>query len=180
MYNKKSVLDKKDFYKRYNKGEFGNRLRNWNSVEDLLNDEYPPTTLTARSSIPGAASLYNIGIYEIQSFPGKFRDFTFNESAPDHLLIFQGEIYRNTEHMHLHYSLSKTKMRIALRDFPEKPKTGIDLTTYLRYHMPYCDYEWLEYLLDTYDDHTIEFGVYSRSIGLYPGSRTIFWEVRKY
>lgn len=175
----KDILDKKDFIRRYHNGEFGNRFRSWDNILDIIKESNDlPEYFSMRSKTVGGTKKYNIKSQDImQESYGDL--YYYNESAPDHLLIFQGEIYRNTEHLHMHWSKSKKKMSHALKESPEKPLFGVALLVHLKYYMNNQDYEWLMYLLDTYEDHTIEFGVYSKNVGIL-GERTIIWEVRKY
>jgi hypothetical protein len=41
-------------------------------------------------------------------------------------------------------------------------------------------FEWVQYLLDSYPDHVVEFSTYDVEWGTVPGHNTVFWEIRKY
>jgi hypothetical protein len=103
---------------------------------------------------------------------------TFNESAPDHRLILQGEVQQSINHLDLTYSREKTNMRKAM----ENPLTikGISALLLLKQHADPKSLGTMLSLLRQFQDHVIEFGIYSVNLGCIPHRNTIIWEVRKY
>jgi hypothetical protein len=108
--------------------------------------------------------------------------FTFNESAPDDELIFQGELGHSASGGYcLFGSTLPLPMRIAL-DKNGKQWYGLEAIGRVKYYCNDNSYEMIKGLIDLYlhEDVVIEFGCYSKNLGVMLGHNTIIWEVRKY
>ena len=57
---------------------------------------------------------------------------------------------------------------------------GLSATQILQAKMNDLSWQWLNYLLEEYPDHVVEFSCFSKCWGTVPGYNTVFWEVRRY
>ena len=182
------VLNKRDMTERWNRGEFGNKIRVWPSIKEFLDDEdLPQDTFTLRSYEPGSPHC----AYDLT--PRQLRDrcfvlacdgvdmsqFYVNESASlDDKLLLQGEVCRSHRGLELRCSTVKKKMRLAFAKRVEDIH-GLRANIILKCAMDPVAYDWVMELLDRYPDHVVEFSTWSVPFGDL-GWNTIVWEVRKY
>ncbi|MBW3020365.1 hypothetical protein KY334_03635 [Candidatus Woesearchaeota archaeon] len=172
-------------YELWNKGLLGNKLRTWDSYEDIIKSNYEGT-VTVRNKNPNSKFCkYDVSIKDIPNLIKEWskegcdvKEVTYNESAPDEFLLIQGEIMKSNEFYYFRYSTEKTNMRDALKN--AKDIEGLEVEMLLKKYMDSASYDDLMILLDTYPDHVVEFSVYSIDLGEVPNRNTIFWEVRKY
>jgi hypothetical protein len=61
-----------------------------------------------------------------------------------------------------------------------KTTVGIQAKMLLDWALNSASREWLDYLLDTYKDHVIEFSAFDCCWGTVPRQNAVWWEVRKY
>ncbi len=173
---------KAEFYPRWLRGEFGNRLRAWDCYADLQGDSYrgPVTVRYKEASSPRCK--YEVAFSDIEKviaeLGGDPELYTFNESAPDSKLLIQGEVYHGPTYS-LYYSELKTNMREALKQGGKQ----VYFTTakcIMQHYMRPKSYMMIQDLFDLYPNCVIEFGCYSRCLGEFPGHNVIIWEVRNY
>lgn len=171
-------------------GSFGNRLRFWKTYEDIIQDGYTGK-VSIRTLIGGngkckyACSLDQIEpIIKSWDLPKEF--VYFNEDAPDHRIVLQGE-YLNTlvtyngqlrDGVFL-YSTLKTKMRTALHTL-SNTVYGYYAKDLIRQHMTASSWSDFEVLLDQYPDHVLEVSIYDICLGDIKGRNSLVWEVRRY
>lgn len=186
-----SVKSKSEFVTRYEKGEFGNRPPTWNSVKEWYLDRakgikhcFDGRLYHLRNRIAGGPTHYNLECWRLYDwFNGtewvKEANWYVSEMAPTLLTTIQGEVQRNELGLYLKYSDLALTMREAL---VKRELTAVNLQAklILQNHLDNNSYEWLQYLLDTYDNHVIEFSTYSKCWGIIPRFNTVFWEVRMY
>lgn len=173
------VTNKTIFYKYYNRGLFGNRLRSWNSYKKLMEDPYNGN-VTIRSLKTAYASQYEVPKQNVLSkIIGPVEHYKFNESAPEHDMIVQGELMTLPGGLYFYYSFEKLPMKVALSVCP-KHDTGLIVNEILRYTCTPSSYEDILELLDTYKNHVIELSVFNKNVGILPHRNTIIWEVRLY
>jgi len=184
------VQTKEQMYALLRAGCFGNCLRVWDSLEQVLASGY--------SGLVGLRCLAPGGPFEkripLSLVPEHFerlavrgwrpQSFVLTEWAPDQQLTLQGEVCRSLTHYELRWSSEKTDMRTALRR--ARIAFGLDALHLLRSHMDAASYDDLQELLDLYrtpdhtPDHVVEFSCFSTCVGLIPGRNTVIWEVRAY
>ena len=180
------ILSKEIAYKIYNQGILFNRLRVWDSVDELLKSHYKGTvSIRYKGGSRGSGFYaYNVPVSRVrrivkewQANGAKLNKIVFNESAPDEHLVIQGEVTRDPD-LELFYSREKKKMNIALKNgFSVK---GLKAKLLLKYFMDETSYDELMALLDIFPKHVIEFSTYSINLGILPHRNTIIWEIRKY
>lgn len=186
------MLNKRDFVERYKRGEFGNASPTWNSLEDLERDWnlYPLTTYIGpvhiRNRIAQGETWYNVHPIDLwivwQRAVKKVRaeNLYISAMAPHDKNLIQGEVWQNEDHLCLWYSQAVgIPMRDALRG-PTSYAYGILASVILRTLMCPNSWEWLNQLLDMYDNHVVEFSTFSTDWGTIPGYNSVFWEVRDY
>lgn len=182
----KAPTNKLDFYRGWQAGKFGNRIRTFDNLSLLQESEYrgPVTIRYKQTGSPYCR--YLVPQSEIEShidscvLNGADRAmFTFNEPAPDDQLTMQGEVYRSTVGLYLFCSHDQLPMRKAL----EQSGKGFFTIQALGRLQKYCNaksYDMLMDLLDDYPDGVVEFSCYDRNLGNIPGHNTIIWELRNY
>lgn len=180
------ITNKEASYKLYERGEFGNKLRIWSTVDSLLMDSYSGTVTIRYSSKYGKWCAYEVeqgGIKtELAKWKNEGADLTlvrFNESAPDENLVMQGEFVADSDYKYiLSYSTDKVKMREAMR-LPRE-LLGVKALHFMQSHLSLESNRNLKRLLNTYPCAVVEFSVYNHFIGDTPANNTVFWEVRNY
>lgn len=187
---RRPVLNKADMMERWRAGEFGNSVMCWPSVRAFLDDTAWPADrkVAVRYLKPGApfcaydllpcevVPTCNRWVRERGADPALF--WVNDSSNPDDKLILQGEALRGARGLELRYSTYKAKMRDALRA-AEQNAHGLTAKLILDRALDAVSREWLDELLDRYEDHVVEFSTWSVSFGVL-GWNTVFWEVRSY
>ena len=188
---KRPVLTKVDFVERYAAGEFGNASPTWNSLEEWKADHPNPQGLVdslyhIRNRVAGASTWYNVTDISVPCYWRQAIERGYHPSqlyisqmAPTKLTLFQGEVQRGIWGCDLLYTTVQKPMRDALRE-QSTSINGVLALFLLRRFLCSNSYEWLQHLLDTYEDHVVEFSTYSVEWGTVPGYNTVFWEVRRY
>lgn len=190
---RRPVNTKQDFVKRYAAGEFGNASPTWDSLEameedyensfPMLNDETQLWHI--RNRVASGLTWYDVPgdrLADTWTMACNLVDHSnlyISAMAPTHLTLLQGEVYRSPQGLALYYSTLKLPMRKALEKRSEQVY-GLDSLLLLKKELNYKSYEWLEYLLEAYPDHVVEFSAYDKNWGTLRGYNTVFWEVRNY
>lgn len=186
MRRREAPRDKTEFFPRWKALEFGNRIGMWQSLRDLLESGYEGT-VTVRSRRPGGPCLYGVWVQDAASVSAELAllhgfavsELAYNESAPDQDLLFQGEVTRLPSGLSLYGSAAKRPMREALRASGEH-YDGVAALGRLRHYCNPNGLDMIESLLEDYPDAVVEFGCYSRHLGVLPFHNTIVWELRNY
>lgn len=189
------VLTKTDFVRRFEEGEFGNRSPTWKSLRDFyvaLEEGVGETvdlrgTYHLRNRIKGGKSWYDLKPFEVLEMARKVVNWQeateeslyVAEMCPTSKTILVGEVFRGVGGLNLSYRTEAVTMRQA-QAMGFKFSKGYVAKVILQHKMDNDSYEWLEYLLDTYEDHVVEFTTLSTCWGVVPRCNTLFWEVRKY
>jgi len=190
-HTRRPVLDKRDMTRRWNAGEFGNKIAVWQSLDEFFAaadaGELPADTFTIRNYKPSSpfccfdVSLEKMSgvVDEFVSRGALFDDMYVNASATDNdKLTLQAEVQRGIGGLDLRYSHVKKKMRDALAE-DERNAHGLKATMIVRTLLDPTSQDWLDHLLDSYPNHVVEMSVWSIGMGEL-GWNTIFWEVRHY
>lgn len=187
------VLNKKDFVRRYEAEEFGNRSPTWNTLKEFLKAKVHKEALVhIRNRIAGAPTWYNIKADEVENYVlvltsnqtwekeiYQETDFYYSLMAPTDRTVIQGEVQQSCQHLDLYYSTVKKPMRASLIE-GGKQVYGLLAKTILDYYLDSPSLEHVNYLLNAYPNHVIEFSTYSIAWGTIPNRRTVIWEVRAY
>lgn len=175
------VLNKRDFVKRYKKGEFGNAAPTWYSViafKKFYDVEWPAKDqlFHLRSKKPGGPTYYNLTFKQLVN-KKNVENYYVSAMAPTEKTILQGEIRQSTKHLELRYTTVKKPMRDAFK-IEDKTIFGLQVNYVVSSCLDANSQDWLYVLLDRYPNHIIEFSAYSVQWGTIPGYNTVFWEVR--
>jgi hypothetical protein len=175
------IRAKAEFYRRWFAGLLGNRPRTWGTPEALLASGYTGTVSVRTVGPAGGKTRYNLTVSEAveaaRDWPGKP---TFNESAPDHVLLIQGEVTRSVGGLYLRYSTTPgMKMNEAMR-LDAHDASGLTAKLLLDHFLWPASRDDLDALLDAYPDHVVEFSAHGCACGDQPHRNMLVWEVRAY
>ena len=181
----KPVNSKRDFVRRYARGEFGNCSPTWNIIEDWLESDYQGL-MHIRNRVKGGITCYNVRRskmlekYKVLRNMGIPRSsLYFSAMCPTKKTVFQGEIQQSTNHYDLTWTDVAKPMRDALAT-KQYNTNGLQALQLLKRFMCSNSYEWLTLLLREYTGHVVEFTTFSTNWGTLPNYNTVFWEVRNY
>lgn len=169
---------------------FGNSLRSWNSVEELLESGYQGP-VSMRCTVPDSKLCrYNVPIAEVRFYLKHYLNnfsipadqFYFGEMAPDEKLTLQGELKRGDTGWELTYStVPGLRMReCLLNDAGVRHATGLAALTIVRQALTPSSFEDLMACFDRWPDRVLEFSAYRCTLGDLPGRNAIVWEHRDY
>ena len=182
-----NISSKGQNYQCYLNGEYGNKIKTWNNLEELRLDKPRELICVRYKSTNANFKKFNItfsdAIKWVEECVGRGAQrelFTFNESCIDDKLTIQGEyiVAPLTGHS-LIYSTQKVPMSLAL----EREKIsveGIRALHTLQRHMNPNSFDDFQIILERFPGHAIEFSCYSCFVGMSPRRNTLFWEVRFY
>lgn len=186
------VNTKKDFVKRYAKGEFGNASPTWNDIEEWFQKINPDGLYHIRNRIAGGPTYYNVPRDKVFKVWNNLITSTnidpsnlyISQMCPTEKTVIQGEVaYMNRElftgSLDLTFTTIAKPMREAFKELTLHVN-GLSAINLLKSYMCYRSYEWLQILLERYPDHVVEFSTFSTRWGTIPGYNTVFWEVRNY
>ena len=184
---KPTVDSKAEYYLRWERGDFGNRPRNWQTLKEALDDPYGGA-VSIRYSVPGspwhrsAVPKHTLAetVNELKLLGADERLLRFNENPPDDQLLLQGEVMRTPCGLALHYSREK---KVSLRQGLARGgelANGLVAVTILKEMLTPVDYDDIMELLTLYEGAVVEFSCYSVPVGVCPHRSTLIWEVRHY
>jgi hypothetical protein len=185
------IASKSDFVDLYNRGLLGNKLRQWRHLVDVRKAGYAGT-LSIRDGRPSSnLSRYRVPVAEANAAVAEMlgagaRDIYYNESAPDDVLLFQGEYLHGVPagnpagSVRNHY-LMWSRERVPMKRVRKWAHTeGAATLWLLRSSLSPGAWDQFEDIRERFPDHTIEFSVYDRLLGNCPGCNWVVWEVRGY
>lgn len=164
----------------YRAGRFGNAPRIWDSPQALRESGYTGLVMprsstrikartTRRMSADAALRLNPAGLY-------------FQESAPDQLLIANGEIWDAPGGIYLDYSTKKGLSCRAAMELRPRERTqlcGLRARLQLRGWFDAQSHDLLWDLFTEFPGAVVEFGCYLRPVGPLR-TNVFFWEVRHF
>ena len=181
------IGSKREMYALYEAGEFGNKLETWPSLDAFYASNVAKrVVMRYKGRAGGAWAAYDLAPSDVPAEAARWKAegadlslVTLNESAPDDLLLIQGEVMRSIDYLDLRYSRSKLPMRDALAKDQHHTDGAVAVALLRRYLDP-SSYEDLWMLLDRYPDAVVEFSTWNTLVGTSPHRNTVFWEVRDY
>ena len=180
------IENKADCNRLYFAGEFGNKLQTWPTWDEFARSSYQGYSVVRYAEPASPFCRYDLESKEEAACwvseavsAGAQRDlFSYQEQAPDWLIVLQGEVYRGVGGLWLTYSTVKAQMRPALKQKTEHAQ-GLAASMLLLRNLDIQSWDNLHDLLDRFDGAVVEFSCYERGLGLL-GWNTLFWEVRNY
>jgi hypothetical protein len=181
--NPRPVNTKKDFYRRFQKGEFGNRSETWETYDEYVQSGYEDF-IVIRSKTPGGPCIYFLERKTVpkalETFHAKgYYDLNFSAQCPEQDTELKGEVCLTHRGLFLRGSFSTLPMREAIKNHAFNA-VGLTAHLVIRNSMNASSWDWLQHLLATYTEHVIEFTALRYCWGTNPGHNTLFWEVRNY
>jgi hypothetical protein len=187
------ILSKKQNYRLWQSGAFGNKKRIW-TVDEYLNDTFEGlVAIRMRSGPGGGLCYYNLTrVQATEMLPfltcdGFLSDcYMINEMAPSDAIVLQGEYFNGVYIQDddarwgaFRYSTVQLPMRDAFRE-ANHDTHGLHADCLLRAAMTPSSYEDWKILLDQYPDHVLEVSIFNCCLGDIPGRNALVWEVRRY
>jgi hypothetical protein len=179
------ITTKARYYAAFERGDFGNRTETFTDV--ARSREFPEGTLFAiRGTGIGFKTRYNLDSRDLEVHSRLLDENGilprgsqhFSVMAPDHSIVWQGELMRTDRGLYAYYSRLKAPMKTALTEQPEHAY-GLAAECLLS-HLDPSSRDDLRELECDYPNHVIELSVYDRFVGVVPNRNTIFWEARLY
>ena len=176
------IASKRQMYTALKRGDFGNVVRHWDSLADMVADPFNGLVGCRCLQTNRPWSLYCLPkpklLSELTKIHSNGAGFEFYESPPDDYRRIQGELCRGPWGLHFRYTFAPGAMRIALQT-EEHNIQGLQADMLLRAYTDSGCYDWLMELLNTYDGHVVEFTSYAKPVGVLRQPYLI-WEVRDY
>lgn len=166
-------------------GRFGNFVRAWDSLPEVLASDYRGLVSLRSRERSNPVRLYHVPVDALEATVGaqpqasRAAGFVFSESPPDHKRSIQGELMRDEAGYYLHYSFAPEPMRIALEQDGRHAR-GLQAKLILEKYLEPSDYDALQDLLDEYPGAVIEFTGFTVPVGVIPHRKMVVWEVRHY
>jgi hypothetical protein len=182
------VTSKKQNFENFSAGRYGNNLRQWSSWGKLHESGYRGSVTMRYNGLGGGGPcIYDLQYAEAWRAKEKWgaqgydpERIYFNETAPNHKAILQGELHRYAPVGYaLHYSTLPLPMRPALQHGAQN-HLGPGALLILKVRMSPSSYADLQAALDLWPDATFEISIFSVNVGSLPGRNSIIWEVRNY
>lgn len=187
--SRQPVLTKADFYRRWQAGEFGNRLGSWSTLDEAEADGFAGPTFEIRSVIPrwpyfeayipwaDRRARLAAKVAESGTAPELLR---VGEDGFGNAHIIQGHVWwPRSDQFVLEYTFGQGTLR-AEHDRGLTPIFNLAARQILHDYLEPVDHDELFILLEDYPDHVVEFTAYERPLGICPGHHMIIWEVRQY
>lgn len=167
-------------------GDFGNRVRQWPSLDEYRASGFGGLVVLRYAGENGGGwCQYGVDPSKVDGFierwvsEGADRSRVYvNEAADDEGLVIQGEIMRSINYYSMRYSKVKKPMRAALAE-SQFHVDGLSAKQIISGAMDSGSIEMLNHIFDRWPDSVVEFSVWDRPVGDL-GLNTIFWEVRNY
>jgi len=180
------ILNKRTMFALYWKGEFGNKLQVWPTLEELRSSGYTGLLgLRYAGATGGGRCEYHIPLERVaERIDAWVRDgadrnlISLWEMAPHERAILSGEVILSVRGWELYFSREKTPMRQALTAAPEYAH-GLTALLILKATLDPASYDDLMELFETYPDSAVEFSSFETALGDC-WRNTIIWEVRNY
>jgi hypothetical protein len=180
------INTKRQNYELCHAGAYGNRVRQWDSIEAWQASDYlGPLALRVALEQGGGPKEFHVPPERVMdwasfwniSYGIRREQIRLSEMA-DGRRVLQGQYANDFTGEFLH-TFETGPMPEALAA-SHAYAFGLRSKLLLRAHMTPSSYADLEVLLDRYPDHVFEISVWASCLGDTPGRNAIIWEVRRY
>ena len=179
------VLTKRDFYRRFCAGEFGNHSPTWSTLDEYQQSRYDKP-IAIRTFRQGSRCDYMIPQDQVVDRYHSFladgyapNELNYSAQCPEEDKLLQGEVCQSPRGLEFFGSTSLEPMRVALTTAGFRCH-GLTAHSWIKTHMCPNSWEWLQILLSRYPGHVIEFTTLRYNWGVLPRFNTLFWETRFY
>jgi hypothetical protein len=189
------IFTKRENYELCHSGGYGNRVRQWASIEDWRTSGYVDP-VAMRVALPGGGggpSKFSVERWDVEHVARQWRDelgiscdcIRLSEMA-DGLRILQGEylndictIDSETRHGLFLHTRESGPMPLALK--ASKATTfGLRADLMIRLAMTPSSYSDWQELLNRYPGHVLEVSIWESCLGDCPSRNAVVWEIRRY
>lgn len=180
------ITTKRQNYELCHAGAYGNRVRQWASIEEWQASDYTGR-LALRVALEhgGGPKAFEVAPQYVEEWV-TYWDFQFGirreqirlSEMADGRRILQGQ-YANDFTGEFFHTFETGPMPEALAQ-SHAYAFGLRSKLLMRAHMTPSSYADLEVLLERYPDHVFELSVWASCLGDTPGRNVIVWEVRRY
>ncbi len=180
------ILTKRQNYELCHAGAYGNRVRQWDSIEDWAASDYEgPLALRVALEHGGGPKEFHVEPKMVEAWAtlwnlmyGVRRDQIRLAEMANGRRILQGQYANDFTGEFLH-TFETGPMPEALAK-SHAYAFGLRSKLLLQAHMTPSSYTDLEVLFEQYPDHVFEISVWASCLGDTPGRNAIIWEVRRY
>ena len=180
------IRSKKQFYRLFESGAFGNKAIAWRSFEEFLESGYKGSIGIRYAENVNGLFVPDVPVEDVPktvlrlvSEGANIDHMKFSEYIPTSRVTMNGEVKDGETGLELTYSTVKDHMRESLRK-GEQYARGLTARMLLRQHLWPSSYEDMMAIMDLYPEAVIEFTAYSKKVGSIPGRNAVIWEVRHY
>lgn len=182
------IKDKNTMFELFEKGEFGNTVRPWSSVEKLFASGYNGhISIRSRGGRPKGPVIRNLPVEKAQEtvislVKAGFSEnlLFFGEWIPDDILVMKCQLARSERFFELTYRPTALWRYFDQKsEYGDKYAHGLRAKVILFSAMDEETYEPIVELFDRYPDSVIEFNIYDRPVGTL-SRNAIIVEVRNY
>lgn len=181
-----TISTKSQMYRLLQAGLLGNIHRTWFTCREMLQEYDGPFGVRHRWKTMSPIRFYYVEPEELNTVLQTIQqqgynietDLMFCEVIQSEECTIQGELQRQPGGLYFRYTFSQYPMRVA---FEHQTLHSLGLQTHmlLRKHCAPETITELEWLLDKYPDHTVEFSAYPYPVGI-DHKPHVIWEVRNY
>lgn len=178
------ITTKTEMYAALLGGKFGNICRAWDSLTAVKASGYRGYVSLRSKQVANPIKMYHVpyadlaGVVAALPTAQRAGGLVFSESPPDDKRVIQGEVCRREFGLYLTYTFVGLPMRLAFAK-QQLEARGLRAKLILEHYLAPEDVEHLNGLLDTWQDHVVEFSAFACRVGTW-GRRMVIWEVRLY
>lgn len=186
------ITHKRENYRLWQSGEFGNKLRAWDSLEAWQTSGFKGSvairqragrgTGLCKYDVPWECVAYLWHRYRARGYT----DLILNEMAPSECTFVQGEYLNDIQLVgnepcwgYFWHSFEPLPMRSALQQ-RSYTTHGLQTELLLRRYMSSASYEDWQALVTKYPGHVFEVSIFDCFLGDLPYRNALVWEVRRY
>jgi hypothetical protein len=188
-----SILTKRKNYELCQAGAYGNRILQWNSIEEWRASGYDkPVAMRVALQAGGGPKAFHVppNVVDVQvlkwEIAGIPRECVRLSEMVDGLRLLQGHYFNDvyvqdgeTRWGYFRFTMRTGAMPLAMAK-EERSVYGLRADLLIRNAMTPSSYEDWKVLLDRYPGHVLEFSVWESCLGDTPGRNAVVWEVRRY
>lgn len=189
-----SICSKLENYRLCHAGAYGNRLRQWDSIEAWKASGYgEPVCMRTALHAGGGPKRFFVRPEEVESLAALWkiehkvpRDRIRLSEMADGVRVLQGQYFNGVVEIDGEVRNGVFKLTFASGPIPialqahQKTVYGLTATLLIQHFMTPSSFSDFQELLDRYPDHVLEFSVWESCIGDTPGRNAVVWEIRKY
>jgi len=187
------ILTKRRNFELCHVGAYGNRIRQWNSVEEWLASGYnDPVAMRVALQAGGGPKRFGVAASKVEEVAAEWdragvrRECIRLSEIVDGVRILQGH-YLNDVYVqdgearwgYFQFTNRSGVVPLALGEW-RSSCFGLEATLLIQAAMTPSSYADWQALLERYPGHVLEFSVWQDCLGDTPGRNAVVWEIRRY